>query len=53
MNFVLALLLFVGVYMFIGVPSNSSVAGKILDGTPAFTMGCRKATGLRISTDKK
>ncbi|MHB1418374.1 MAG: M50 family metallopeptidase, partial [Bacillota bacterium] len=41
MNFVLAVLLFVMVFMIIGMPSNSTVVGKVSTGKPAETAGLR------------
>lgn len=39
MNLVLGAVLFVGLFMFIGIPSNETVIGKVLTGRPAAQAG--------------
>jgi len=39
MNFITALLIFIGVFMFIGTPADVNVIGQVLTGTPADQAG--------------
>ncbi len=41
MNFVLAIIIFIVIYAFIGIPepTNSPILGKVLEGKPAYTSG--------------
>lgn len=39
MNFITALLIFIGVFMFIGTPSDANIIGQVLDGKPAASAG--------------
>lgn len=41
MNFVLAIIIFIVIYAFIGIPepTNSPILGKVLEGKPAYTAG--------------
>ncbi len=43
MNFVLAIIIFIVIYAFIGIPepTNSPILGKVLEGKPAYTAGLR------------
>ena len=39
MNFITALLIFIGVFMFVGTPSNANIIGQVLAGKPAAQEG--------------
>lgn len=58
MNFVLAILIFIYIFAFIGIPhvSNEPVLGKVLEGKPAYTAGLREndrvieIEGIKVTT---